>query len=668
VSRVSRAGSPLGARWIRIRTWLARHRGAGAAALGLGSAAIVLVLRAAGLLVPLELAAYDAALRARAGRSAAVSVAPPDVVLVAIREDEVRSLGHPLPDGVLARTLEALLAAGPRALGVDLYRDLPVGEGGEALRRVGADPRLVWIEKRPDASTPGVPPPPWLRGRCASVERCPVGYSDVPLDPGGVARRGDLYMWDAGGRPHLSFAWRLALLALGAEGIRPQPDPDDPSAVGLRLGAARLRPFQRDDGGYVGADDGNYQLLLDFARGAGGFPVIPLGDVLAGGLDAAAVRDRVAILGTMAPSVRDDFQTPLGVGMRGGRSMPGAELHAHAVDELLRRAHGAAAPTRVWPEPAEVAWIALSSLVAALLGMRARSIPAGALACAVAAALCLGGGAIAFAAHTWIPVAAPAAASSLALLASFVVAGGHERAERRVVTRLFSRHVSAPVLNEILRQRESYLIDGRPRPRRAILTVLMADVEGFTAACERLAPEDAMAWIDSYLDVLATLVLRSGGVVDDYWGDGMKANFGVPEVRADEAQIDADARAAVACALAMDAALRPLNERSVARGLPPARLRIGLHTGEAVVGSLGSDERLKYTSVGDTVNLASRLESLEKDRMPTDGAIARIWISEATAQRLGGRFRLAPEGSFHVHGRSQAVVVHRVLGRAEETS
>ena len=122
-----------------------------------------------------------------------------------------------------------------------------------------------------------------------------------------------------------------------------------------------------------------------------------------------------------------------------------------------------------------------------------------------------------------------------------------------------------------------------------------------------------MDWMNEYIETMAQLVMKHGGVVDDYYGDAIKANFGVPLPRLSETEIKQDAINAVSCALAMEAEMRRLHAVWKQQGMPTARMRIGIFTGPAVAGSLGSAQRLKYTTVGDTVNIAARLESYDKD-------------------------------------------------------
>ena len=166
---------------------------------------------------------------------------------------------------------------------------------------------------------------------------------------------------------------------------------------------------------------------------------------------------------------------------------------------------------------------------------------------------------------------------------------------------------------------------------------------------------------------MADLVLAHGGVIEKFAGDGLTAEFGVPEPRTDAAAIAADATAAVDCALAMSRAMVRLNRRWQARGLPEVGIRVGIHTGPLIVGNLGSAQRMQYSIIGDTANTAARLESYGKDdpRLGSDTDHCRILISEATWQHLAaaapGGYRVMAVGSLALKGKAQPVAVHRVL-------
>ncbi|TLY29111.1 MAG: adenylate/guanylate cyclase domain-containing protein [Nitrospirae bacterium] len=198
-----------------------------------------------------------------------------------------------------------------------------------------------------------------------------------------------------------------------------------------------------------------------------------------------------------------------------------------------------------------------------------------------------------------------------------------------------------------------------------IATVLFSDLKGYTSAAEKLEPRALMDWVNSYLEAMAQVIIEHGGVIDDYAGDGIKANFGVPLPRSTDLEISQDAVNAVRCALAMEQGLRRLNERWGAQDLPTVGMRIGIGTGPVVAGSLGSSQRMKYTTVGDTVNFAARLESLDKDQVAPTGQAAqyRILIDETTLRYLGGQFETQLIGEVSLKGKERPLITYRILGQ-----
>ena len=287
---------------------LIRSRRVVALSIGVGVAVAVMGLRQLGVLEPLELGMYDRHLRARAE----TGVKENRIVLVRIREADIRRFGHPVCDDLLKGALETLLAAEPRAIGVDLYRDAPAPQlcrGVDADdsvpagylnlgRTVTASDRVVMVMKLPAGSEGGTPAPTFLEGTDQ------VGFSDLPVDRGGTIRRGLLYGWE-GEEMRLSFSLQLALRYLNDQGITATADPEHSEWV--RLGAATIPPFQANDGGYAGADDGGYQFLLDYRPGLDAFPSFTLEQVLERAVPESAIRDKIVFVGTTAPSVKDDL-------------------------------------------------------------------------------------------------------------------------------------------------------------------------------------------------------------------------------------------------------------------------------------------------------------------------------------------------------------------------
>jgi len=175
-----------------------------------------------------------------------------------------------------------------------------------------------------------------------------------------------------------------------------------------------------------------------------------------------------------------------------------------------------------------------------------------------------------------------------------------------------------------------------------------------------MPPEDLIDWLNTYMESMAGLIMKYGGVVDSYAGDGIKADFGVPLPRGSEEEIRQDAVNAVNCALAMQKEMHRLNGEWQEKGHPEMGIRIGLFTGPVVGGLLGSSQRLKYTTIGDTVNIASRLESYDKE--VAKDSLCRILIGDSTLKCLDGRYHTEAIGEVSLKGKNEKITVHRVLG------
>jgi adenylate cyclase len=604
------------------------------------------VARSMGVLQPMELGLYD-----RFTRSLAAPSPLRHVAFVTYTEADIQGdIGFPLDDGTLTRVLAAVLEAEPRAVGVDFYRDVPVGPGsGDLDALLESDPRLFMIYRFGDAEVVRIEPPPVLR------DTPQIGFNDLVLDPDDVVRRAILFQDDEEHGTGLSLALVTALLQLSHDGVELGADPDDESQI--RLGPTTIPRLRGHDGGYAGVADGGYQTLLRFGGVAARPRSVSMGDVLRGEFDPGSLRDRIVFLGVTAETHSDLFTTPLG-------QWEGVFLHGLAADQLVRFGLGETAPLRSAGEAAELAWILVCALLAAALALSKRSFAVFALVALAGAAALLGAGYAALRAGWWIPAAAPAVAWLGSASAVTAYLARRERAERADLMQLFSRHLSPDLAGNLWEHRGEFLEGGRPRSRPVVATAMFLDIRGFTTVGEKLDAIELMEWLNDFLGSMADEAARHGAIVDDYFGDGVKVDFGVPVPRRTEAEIDADAIAAVRCALAMGVKLAELNESWRERGLPPAGMRVGIATGEAVAGSIGGANRLKYTIVGDIVNVAARLESLDASKHDFEKRPCRILIAEQTRARLGDRFETRDKGWISVKGRAAQVRVHEVLGPA----
>lgn len=391
----------------KVRNWLFQQRRVLTVAVGVATG--VTLLRLSGMLQPWEWAALDQLFRWRPSSSSQNE----RILIVGIGEKEIQAGNWPVSDRVMATLLQKIDAGDPRAIGLDIYRSRPRPPGHEELLQTLAEiPNLVGIEKIGNGSEETVTPPEVLDAR----DR--VGFNNVVYDFDGKVRRSLLY-WHVDGESHTSFALKLALMYLKSEGITPK---GSPSNQYLQLGDRVFPMFQSRDGGYTNADDGGYQVLVNFRGPEGTFPRVSMNDVLQGKVPPETFRDRIVLIGSVAPSLKDLFQTPYSESfLSSPQRIPGVELHANFISQIVSAAVDDRPLIKVWPNPVEYLWIFAWSLVGAALAWQLRS-PAWSLVGVIVS----GGGLLVFCyllflPGWWIPLVPPA----LGLTTSAVVVTGY---------------------------------------------------------------------------------------------------------------------------------------------------------------------------------------------------------------------------------------------------
>ena len=616
--------------------------------------ACTLALRYLGTFQFLEFQFYDFYIRQQAK---AASNEP--LVLVEMVESDIQSpaLDYPLPDEKLADLLSMLEAGAPAVIGLDIWRDVPVPKSGAGLPRLNqvlqAGSNIVAI-----FTLSGIKPPAVLSSnpeRIAFNDNFPVDVEVAHTIP--KVRRSLLFADSSAGDAYASLPFRTALIYLERMGITPEFDPEDSRS--FRLGKARFRRLQADDGMYVRADAQGWQMLLDF-KCPENFIRFSVSDALDGRIPPGTLRGKIVLVGINAPSVEDARVTPI------HRTHRGIEVQAMTVNQLLRHALEGERPLQTWSDWVEDGWILFWCVAGALIGNWVRSPWRIAPATSACLASLPGIGWIAFAAGWWIPVVAPAAAFVGGSVLAVSYASSRERKMRSVLMKLYSRHVSKEIAEEIWANRDSFLEGHRPLAQKLTVTVLFTDLKGFSTISEKMEPGPLYEWLNGYLGAMAKVIQSHGGVLKQFTGDGILALFGVPVPHSVREQQAGDATAAVRCALAMGQQLLGLVRDWQQTGLPPVSMRAGIYTGEVAAGSIGSDERFEYAVVGDVVNTAARLESYDKSIADPDlePLRIRILIGAPTHDLLDSAFRTREIGLLEVKGKVNKVSVFQVLGES----
>ncbi|MBE9127371.1 MULTISPECIES: CHASE2 domain-containing protein [unclassified Coleofasciculus] len=602
---------------------------------------VVILLRLTGFFQSWEWAAYDQYMRLRPYEE-------PDqrIAIVGIDEADVNEIGQAIiPDGTYAQLIEKLKTSEPRAIGLDVYRNVPVEPGNRELLQVfQSTPNLVGIQKVVgDSSREAVAPPPVLK------EKGQVGANDIIFDSDSKVRRGLLQVESSNGETLPSFGLYLALLYLDAEGIAPKPFTDNPFI--WQLGKTMFTRWQANDGSYVRTDDQGYQVMLKYRGGEKPFETVSMQDVLKDRLPKDWGRDRIILIGFVGESFQDFIFTPDSSSLFAlPKRMAGVEFHANLTSQVISAALEGRPLIKSWSEPVEGLWILLWSAVGAVLSWQGRykrgirQISLGRMIKPIlAGGILVGSTFAAFSLGWWIPVIPPFVAISGAAIAitSYLAYNAGK------IRETFGRYLTDEVVANLLENPNGAKIGGERRK----ITILTSDLRGFTATSERLPPEEVVKVLNLYLGHMADIITQYQGTIDEFMGDGILVLFGAPTLR------DDDAQRAIACAVAMQLAMVSVNQEMKRLDLPFLKMGIGINTGEVVVGNLGSTTRTKYGVVGSQVNLAYRIESYT-----TEG---QIFISESTLDAVGQTVKIEGEKQVQPKGIKEPITIYEVGGIGE---
>ena len=350
-------------------------------------------------------------------------------------------------------------------------------------------------------------------------------------------------------------------------------------------------------------------------------------------IDPSVFEGKIVFVGVTASGLKDVFETPFA-----GGDMPGIQIHASVADDFLSN--------RFMRPESRIVRVVLIVMLALAMGLVSTWLPAWWASAVFVAAMAafVFAATRSFAGGTWVNITQPALASSLALFGGVGYQYFFEGREKRKMKRLFGQFVSRDVYDQLVANPELARLGGQRRQ----MTVLFSDIRGFTTVSERGQPEEIVAILNEYFTRMVDIVFAHKGTLDKFVGDMVMALFGAPLDDADHAQHAVDA------ALAMIRELNRLNEKWTAEGRPALDIGIGISTGPMIAGNIGSEAIMSYTVIGDTVNLGSRLESLNKQYG------TRIIISEATRDALPDRYLFRPLGDVVVKGKTKPVSIYEV--------
>lgn len=354
---------------------------------------LLVALRQAGGLQSLELLTLDRMVRLKGD-----SGPDPRLLVVEVTEEDIREQGEwPLPDQKIADLIKQIQSNSPKSIGLDIYRDIPQGDGYEALAEELQASNVVAITSLGTSDADSIPPPP-------DLDPSQVGFNDFIIDNDGILRRSLLFAKLSVDESVYSFALQLSLNYLGGE-----------DAAGfavdknsLKIGSTEFLTLQPDSGGYDDIDAAGSQILLDYRSSNWVARRVSFTEMLAGDVDPGWIEDKAVLIGVTAPSLKDFFYTPYSSGKSDEHVMPGVLVHSQIVSQVLGSVLDRQPLFWYWSGRGEIAWIWVWSLAGGVLVWRLKR--SALLGGAILASLASLGGAcfVTFLYMGWIPTVAPA--------------------------------------------------------------------------------------------------------------------------------------------------------------------------------------------------------------------------------------------------------------------
>jgi adenylate cyclase len=550
------------------------------------------------------------------------------IALVAIDEKSLEQLGRfsLWPRSYYADLTNNLVKANARLIVFDVLFPEPTPDDDEMAVSIKAANNVVLstahlsqegnsaVTDKQGSSSTFLRPVPLLAENAIAL-----GHVNLAPDSDGTVRRLTTVISD-GEAPEPALA-----LAAVAKYLRRPTVIEQPAQNGVLPLAGRSIPI----------DDYN-EMIINYSTGlqetqAAAFPVLSFVDVLSGKIDTSLVEDKIVFIGAIASGLGDIFWTPL------GKMMNGVEIHAIATQTILANDFITPAPSII-----TIVFILVLALLCGLIVLLLRPLYAALLALSVCLIYFLFVTAY-FDRGIMFNMFYPPAAILVTFLSVNIYSATWERTRRKEITKTFGRYVSTSVADKIVSalDRGDIKLGGELQE----ITVAFADVRGFTAIANTMKTEDIVSALNRYLSVVIEVVNKYHGVVNKFGGDSIMSIWNAPTVCPGHPLL------AIKAAIETHKAIRELQQKEPS--LPKMDFGIGINTGPAVAGNLGSPDRLEYSVIGSTVNLASRLTSA------TPGG--KLWISDSTFKLVQSYVEVMPLGEITIAGKQEKFRAYEVV-------
>ncbi len=448
------------------------------------------------------------------------------------------------------------------------------------------------------------------------------GYFNAFADPDGTIRRQPLMV---SYKNHIFPSMGLETLTHFEGGFNPVPVRENDGALkGLSLGKRFIPTNERGE------------ILINYRGGSEQFPSYSATDILQGKISPKVLRGKTVLIGATAVGIYDLRVTPI------SPILPGILVQANLLDNLIK---GDFLLRDVWTQVEALVWMIFLTLFLSILLPQIR-ILTGLLGTLFFLCVYGLGAKIIFEHGSVLPLSIPSLEILSLTLGITIYRGLTEEREKKMIRTAFQSYLHPDLVKELTQNLKNLKLGGQ----KVTCTILFSDVRNFTSISEKMDPQTLVDLMNNYFDPISKAIIEQGGYIDKFIGDAVMAIFGAPKKTEDHPL------QACRAALAMIKIVNELEPQFKEKyGIKSFRIGVGLNTGEVIVGNMGTKQRLNYTVMGDNVNLASRLESANKD-LKTE-----ICMSEATYRKVKDEMKTRYINEIFVKGKEEKIRVYELL-------
>ena len=562
-------------------------------------------------------------------------------LVVGVSESDIEKYGWPIDDKYLLKTIQKLDKADSSSIVLDLYRNVGVGKGAKSLANYSRSNKKVISIFNVAEGISSIPDFP--------LER--IAFNDMPIDIDNVVRR-DLVGVDRRkynlGKEFISVPMRMLEIHqfLNKESFNLED----------KFYKNKISLIQNYSGGYTNVDSNGFQIFINYPE-KNYIPIYSLSEILEDKIPLEKLKNKMIVIGATAPSLKDVFAVPSSRFETDSKNLliSGAEIHAHRANQLLSLQNNSTLKIKTINPFIELFAIIFYVFLISIFIEKTKKISIGLIVFISALGLLALAVYLAFIIGYWIELALPVIGAITFSSISWLKKASEQQKQKALMQKLLGQTTSPEVAEELWNQKDSLLENGRFPGTELPVTILFSDTVSFSSVSENMNPTELLDWLNRGMEKFVKIISENGGMVNKFTGDGFLAVFGAPVKK----NYEQSSNEAIKTAMEIRNAIEKLKDDLEAEGLPLIKLRIGIHSGKIITGSMGGSEKIEYALIGDSVNVAARLESLNKDNMKNN---CRILVSKESLNFANSsEYKLEEWGPCKVKGRESLVEVFEIL-------